>query len=58
MILGYLWIHALNAFPSTIHQHFRYPTEDRAKELYGEKTLARECYIATLNATKVVKIGT
>ena len=44
VILGRLWIHRMEAIPSTYYQILRFSTKWGIKELYGQQHDSHQCY--------------
>ena len=42
------WLHELGAVSSTLHQKVKYPSEDRIKELVGDRSMARQCLVSAI----------
>ena len=54
-IVARLWLHALGAVSSTLHQKVKYPSEGLVKEILGNQSIARQCMVAAiLHKTKVM----
>jgi len=51
MILGRSGLSALRAVPSTYHMVLKFPTAAGIGKVRGDQRQARECYVASLNAT-------
>ncbi|XP_057771106.1 uncharacterized protein LOC130990895 [Salvia miltiorrhiza] len=52
IILGRLWIHEMEAVPSTYHQVLKFPTKWGVKEIKGEHKDSRACYQTTMKAKR------
>ena len=48
-IVARLWLHALGAVSSTLHQKVKYPSEGRVKEIVGNQTMARQCLVSAIS---------
>ena len=48
-ILGWPWIHAIGAVPSTLHVKFKFPTEQGVAVVKGSQQVARQCLVAAVN---------
>ena len=48
-IVARLWLHALGAVSSTLHQKVKYPSGSQVKEIVGNQTMARECMVAAIS---------
>ena len=45
-IVAKLWLHALRAVSSTLHQKVKYPSEGQVKKFVGSQSMARQCMVA------------
>ena len=48
-IVARLWLHALGAVPSTLHQKVKYPSGDQVKEIIGNQGMARQCMVSAIS---------
>ena len=48
-IVARLWLHALGAVSSTLHQKVKYPSGSQVKEIVGNQTMARECMVPAIS---------
>ncbi|XP_050281281.1 uncharacterized protein LOC126722175 [Quercus robur] len=48
-IVARLWLHALGAVSSTLHQKVKYLSEGRLKEVIGNQAMARQCIMSTIS---------
>ncbi|XP_030939963.1 uncharacterized protein LOC115964865 [Quercus lobata] len=48
-IVARLWLHALGAVFSTLHQKVKYPSEGRVKEVIGDQAMARQCMVSAIS---------
>lgn len=48
-ILGWPWIHAMEAVPLTLHHKIKFPTEDRVMVVRADQKMARQCLVAVIN---------
>lgn len=48
-ILGWLWIHAMGAVPSTLHIKVKFPTEDGIAVVRGDQQVAQQCLVIVIN---------
>ena len=48
-IMARLWLHALGAVPSTLHQKVKYPSGGQVKEIIGNQTMARQCMVSAIS---------
>ena len=48
-IVARLWIHALNAVCSTLHQKVKYPSKGRVEEICGDQAIARQCMVVAIS---------
>ena len=48
-IVARLWLHALGAISSTLHQKVKYPSEGRVKEVIGDQAMARQCMVSAIS---------
>ena len=51
-ILGWLWIHAMGAIPSTLHVKVKFPTEQGIAIVRGSQQVARQCLVAVVSWKK------
>ena len=47
-IVAKLWLHALRAVSSTLHQKVKYPSKGQVKEIVGSQSMARQCVVAAI----------
>ena len=47
-IIARLWLHALKAVSSTLHQKVKYPSEGLVKEILGNQSIARQCMVVAI----------
>ena len=47
-IVARLWLHALRAVSSTLHQKVKYPFEGLVKKILGNQSVARQCMVAAI----------
>ena len=47
-IVTKLWLHALGAVSSTLHQKVKYPLEGRVKEEIEDQAMARQCLMSAI----------
>ena len=47
-IVARLWLHALGAVSSTLHQKVKYPSEGLVKEILGNQSVARQCMVVAI----------
>ena len=47
-IVARLWLHALGAISSTLHQKIKYPSGRQIEEILGDQTMARQCMVAAI----------
>ena len=47
-IVAKLWLHALRAVSSTLHQKMKYPSEGQVKKFVGSQSVARQCMVAAI----------
>lgn len=45
-IIARLWLHALGAISSTLHQKVKYSSEGRVKEVIRDQIIARQCMVS------------
>ena len=48
-IVARLWLHALRAVSSTLHQKVKYPSEGQVKEVIGDQAMARQCMVSAIS---------
>ncbi|XP_074290290.1 uncharacterized protein LOC141617019 [Silene latifolia] len=51
VILGKPSIHDMKAVPSTYHQSLKFPKPGGVQEIWGDQTIARDCYKNALKPT-------
>ncbi|XP_038699644.1 uncharacterized protein LOC119996936 [Tripterygium wilfordii] len=44
-ILGRIWLHLLEAVPSSYHQMLKFPYEDKVVEITGDQAATKECFM-------------
>ena len=49
VILGWSWIHAMGAIPSTLYVKVKFPTEQGIILVKGSQQVARQCLVAAVN---------
>ena len=47
-IVARLWLHALRAVSSTLHQREKYPSEGQVKEVIGDQAMAQQCMVSAI----------
>ena len=47
-IMARLWLHALGAVSSTLHEKVKYSSEGLVKEILGNQSVARQCMVAAI----------
>ena len=47
-IVARLWLHALRAVSSTLHQKVKYPFEGLVKKILSNQSVARQCMVAAI----------
>ena len=47
-IMARLWLHALGAVSSTLHQKVKYLSHGQVKEIVGSQSMARQCMVAAI----------
>ena len=47
-IVARLWLHALGAISSTLHQKIKYPSGRQIEEILGDQTMVRQCMVAAI----------
>ena len=47
-IVARLWLHALGAVSSTLHQKVKYLSYSQVKEIVGSQSMARQCMVAAI----------
>ena len=57
-IVARLWLHALGAVSSTLHQKVKYPSEGRVKEVIGDQAMARQCMVSAISPRPSAKPST
>ncbi|XP_028118148.1 uncharacterized protein LOC114315745 [Camellia sinensis] len=53
VILGRLWIHQMEAVPSTYHQLIRFPTEHGVEQISRDQVASKHCFMAALKAKQL-----
>ena len=48
-IVARLWLCALGAVSSTLHQKVKNPSEGQVKEIVGNQAMARQCMVAAIS---------
>ena len=48
-IVARLWLHALRAMPSTLHQKVKYPSGGQIKEIIRNQGMARQCMVSAIS---------
>ncbi|XP_030941716.1 uncharacterized protein LOC115966673 [Quercus lobata] len=48
-IVARLWLHAIRAVSSTLHQKVKYPLGGRVKEVIGNQVMARQCIVSAIS---------
>ena len=48
VIVARLWLHALKAISSTLHQKVKYLSRGQTEELIGSQSMARQCLVAAI----------
>lgn len=49
VILGWPWIHAMGAIPSTLHLKIKFPIEDGIVVVRADQQVAHQCLVAAIN---------
>ena len=49
VILGWPWIHAMGAVPSTLHVKVKFHTKQGIAIVRGDQQVARQCLVAAVN---------
>ena len=47
-IMARLWLHALEAISSTLHQKVKYSLDGQVKEIVGNQSMVRQCMVAAI----------
>ncbi|GMP65865.1 hypothetical protein CsSME_00026480 [Camellia sinensis var. sinensis] len=57
LIMGRLWLHTLQAVPSTCHQLLCFPTEYGIEQIRGSQKLAQACYLLAAKTPKELQVN-
>ena len=47
-IMARPWLHALEAFSSTLYQNVKYPSNSQVKEIVGNQSMAKQCMVVAI----------
>ncbi|XP_030943524.1 uncharacterized protein LOC115968305 [Quercus lobata] len=57
-IVARLWLHALGAVSSILHQRVKYPSEGQVKEVIGDQAMARQCMVSAISRRPSIEPST
>ncbi|XP_030923191.1 uncharacterized protein LOC115950080 [Quercus lobata] len=57
-IVARLWLHALRAVSSTLHQKVKYLSEGQVKEVIGDQLVARQCMVSAISRRPSIEPST